>query len=79
MKKAELMRESSNSELDTHICKLNAALAAGILTQEEYENKKATIEKESEFANKIKQLENTRDAGIITREEFDRKKLALLV
>ncbi len=73
------MREPSNSELDVQISKLNAALAAGIITQEEYESKKATIQRESELGGKIKQLENARDAGIITREEFDKKKLALLV
>ncbi|MEH2323119.1 MAG: SHOCT domain-containing protein [Nostoc sp.] len=79
MKKAEFMREPSNSELDVQISKLNAALAAAIITQEEYESKKATIQRESELGGKIKQLENARDAGIITREEFDKKKLALLV
>lgn len=78
MKKAELMRESSNSELEAQISKLNAALAAGILSQEEYESKKATIQKQSEVAGKMKQLENARDSGIITYEEFEHKKLALL-
>ena len=79
IKKAELIRESSNSEIESQVSKLNAALAAGILTQEEYETKKAVIEKQSELAGKIKQLENARDAGIITHEEFEKKKLALLV
>ncbi|MEH2052247.1 SHOCT domain-containing protein [Nostoc sp.] len=77
MKKAEFMRESSNSELDAQISKLNAALAAEILTQEEYESKKAAIQRESLLVGKIKQLKNARDAGIITGEEFENKKLAL--
>lgn len=79
MKKAELIRDSSNSELDTQVSKLNAALAAGVLTQEEYNNKKATIEEESKLASKIKQLENARDTGIITHEEFEQKKQALFI
>lgn len=73
------MREPSNSELDAQISKLNAALAGGILTQEEYESKKAAIQRESELAGKIKQLENARDAGIITCEEFENKSFALVV
>ncbi|WP_442936041.1 SHOCT domain-containing protein [Nostoc sp.] len=52
-------------------------MAAEILTQEEYESKKAAIQRESLLVGKIKQLENARDAGIITGEEFENKKLAL--
>jgi Short C-terminal domain len=78
MKKAELMRDSHNLELETQISKLNAALAAGILTQEEYDTKKLAIEKQSEVAGKLKQLENAKDAGIITHEEFEQKKLVLI-
>jgi Short C-terminal domain len=64
--------------LETQISKLNAALAAGILTQEEYDTKKSAIEKQSAFAGKLKQLENAKDAGIITHEEFEQKKLFLI-
>ena len=78
LKKAELMRDSHNSELETQISKLNAALAAGILSQDEYDTKKLAIEKQSNFAGKLKQLENAKDAGIITHEEFEQKKLVLI-
>lgn len=78
LKKAELMRASSNSEMDSQLSKLNAALASGILNQEEYQTKKLLLEKQSQVSGKIKQLENARDSGVISHEEFETKKLALL-
>jgi hypothetical protein len=78
MKKAELLRSSSSSELDTQLSRLNAALASGVLTQEEYDAKRVKVEKEFELTGKMRQLENARDAGIISFEEFENKKLALV-
>jgi Short C-terminal domain len=78
MKKAELLRSSSTSELDAQISRLNAALNAGILTQDEYEIKKAAVEQGAAVAGKMRQLENARDAGIITFDEFEEKKIVLM-
>jgi hypothetical protein len=78
MKKAELTRESSHSEVDDKLSRLKAALAAGILTQDEFQAKAGEIEKEFAFSAKLKQLKNAKDIGIITDEEFEKKKAELI-
>ncbi|MEH2120281.1 MAG: SHOCT domain-containing protein [Nostoc sp.] len=75
MDKAIRYRSIKQTELGS--CNLQKLRCGGILTQEEYESKKAAIQRESELAGKIKQLENARDAGIISCEEY--KRFALVV
>ena len=72
------MAQTSNAELDNKLAQLRTALAAGILTQAEFDMKAAAIQKELAFAEKLKQLENARNAGIITPAEFEKKKAELL-
>jgi len=75
------------AELERKLAALEKALAAGILTEEEYARKKAEIEKEIAAAGpapdeatkaRLAALEKARAAGILTEEEYEKKKAALL-
>ncbi|MEN8148861.1 MAG: SHOCT domain-containing protein [Planctomycetota bacterium] len=75
------------AELEKKLAVLDEARAAGILTEEEYAQKKAAIEKElgreapvldEEAKKRLAALEKARDVGIITDEEYAKKKAAIL-
>lgn len=62
---------------------LDAALAAGVITQAEYDQKKAALQAQTPAADpqaqeKLKALDAARQAGIISEEEYQQKRTALL-
>lgn len=83
-KKQEIENQSvdqkKNAELNEKLVKLKNALDAGILTQEEYETKKAELmgqTSNTELDNKLAQLRTALAAGILTQAEFDMKSAAI--
>ena len=69
-------------ENDDKLQKLAELYEAGLLTREEYEEKKRVLERkrrgESELTEKFRSLKELRDEGILTEEEYQRKKEELL-
>jgi len=71
------------AEADRKLAALEAARQAGILSQEEYERKRAAIlatlpALDAETKKKLAALDAARQAGILSEEEYARKKAALL-
>ncbi len=62
---------------------LDAALAAGVITQAEYDQKKAALQAQTPAAHpqtqeKLRALDGARQAGIISEAEYQQKRAALL-
>lgn len=66
-------------ERETAAAKLSSALSSGIITQQEYDIKKAELDKHLAHTARVKALEDARDGGILTEAEFQAKIAALTV
>jgi hypothetical protein len=71
------------AEVDRKLAALEAARQAGILSQEEYQRKRAALlatlpQLDEETKKKLAALEAARQAGILSEEEYQRKKADLL-
>lgn len=74
---------ADGAQADRKLAALEAARQAGILSQEEYERKRAAIlatrpQLDEETKKKLAALEAARNAGILSAEEYERKKAELL-
>jgi Short C-terminal domain len=83
-KKLELEGQMRNSkqgaEVEEKLMKIKSLLDAGILTQGEFEMKKAELMREpsnSELESQISKLNAAFAAGILSQDEYDTKKLAI--
>jgi hypothetical protein len=76
-------KPQDRAEIDRKLAALEAARQAGILSQEEYEKKRAALlatrpQLDEETKKKLAALDAARDAGILSAEEYEKKKAALL-
>jgi hypothetical protein len=67
-------QDTGDSNSTRKIRQLTEARDEGVLTEEEFEEKKNRVLREAASAEKIRRLAELRDEGILTQEEYERKK-----
>jgi len=65
---------SPSNASDQELKNLTELRNSGVLTEEEYQQKRAHVEKKADSADKLKSLTELRDAGVLSEEEYEQKK-----